>query len=176
MHPNTDITADFTLYSLNTEALAVLAEHHIHRAAISIEDDGENIRQRLNNWPAQISPQIILYKDTPLFIAEACSLTALHQGCPTAAICGYRTLEIENPKGERFFVAHESCKSIVYGQKAFAIAQHRSRLEKMGCGDFRIDFLTRDYTAEAIQKVLGGIWQETVLPLTHSANFERELI
>lgn len=172
----TDLTADFTLYTLNTEALLSLAEHHISQAALSIEDDLSNIKDRLRNWPAGIRPVSILYKDTPLFIAEACSLTALHQGCPSAAVCGYRSLEIENDKGERFFVAHESCKSIVYGQKAYAISQHRPRLQELGCADFRIDFLTRNYTPQAIEQILSLISREEQVPDTHTANFERVLL
>jgi len=33
-------------------------------------------------------------------MAEACSLTALHGGCPSAKVCGYRQLEIENAEGK----------------------------------------------------------------------------
>jgi putative protease len=100
----------------------------------------------------------------------------LHQGCPTATVCGYRTLEIENDEGERFFVAHESCKSIVYGKEAFAVSDHRRRLMELGVADFRVDFLTREYKAEALTAVLDGIREGYKLPETHNANFERELL
>jgi putative protease len=171
-----DLSSDFTLYALNTEAALSLAENNIKRVCLSVEDDLPSIRSKLRNWPTVATPQVILYKDTPLFIAEACSLTALHHGCPTASVCGYRTLEIENDEGERFFVAHESCKSIVYGKEAFSVSEHRSRLMELGVRDFRIDFLTRAYSAEALTEVLDGIRQGCKLPETHSANFERELL
>jgi putative protease len=171
-----DLSSDFTLYALNTEAALSLAENHVKRVSLSVEDDLPSIRSKLRNWPAAATAQVILYKDTPLFIAEACSLTALHHGCPTASVCGYRTLEIENDEGERFFVAHESCKSIVYGKEAFAVAEHRTRLMELGVRDFRIDFLTRVYSTLEITDVLDGIRQGYKLPETHSANFERELL
>jgi putative protease len=171
-----DLGSDFTFYALNTEAALTLAENNVKRVCLSVEDDLPSIRSKLRNWPGSTEPQVILYKDTPLFIAEACSLTALHHGCPTASVCGYRTLEIENDEGERFFVAHESCKSIVYGKEAFAVSDHRRRLMELGVRDFRVDFLTREYTPEAMTDILDGIREAYKLPETHGANFERELL
>ncbi|MEI6398546.1 MAG: hypothetical protein WCO71_07245, partial [Pseudomonadota bacterium] len=113
----------------------------------------------------------ILYKDTPLFVAEACSLTALHNGCPTSKVCGYRTLEIENSKGERFFVAHEGCKSIVYGKDAYAISGQRQRLMDFGVESFRIDFLTRDYDQQALSAIVMAVTRDETIPGTHTANF-----
>lgn len=171
-----DLAADFTLYALNTEAALTLTEQNVKRVCLSVEDDLPSMRSKLRNWPEEAQPQVILYKDTPLFIAEACSLTALHHGCPTASVCGYRTLEIENDEGERFYVAHESCKSIVFAKEAFAISDHRRRLMELGVGNFRVDFLTREYSAKAITDILDGIREGYKLPETHGANFERELL
>lgn len=172
-----DISSDFTLYALNTEAVKVASDIGVRTVALSIEDDRTSLQEKLDHWPASSAkPQVILYKDTPLFIAEACSLTALHGGCPTAAACGYRTLEIENDEGERFFVAHESCKSIVYGAKAFALSEHQEELMAFGVDNFRIDFLTREYTAEHLALVLRGIHKGEKIAETHAANYERILL
>ena len=172
-----DLSSDFTLYVLNTEAAVAAQDLGLKTLALSIEDDRGSIEEKLEHWPnAGLKPQVILYKDTPLFIAEACSLTALHGGCPTAAVCGYRTLEIENDEGERFFVAHESCKSIVYGAKAFSLSQHRRELSAFGVEDFRIDFLTREYTGEHLQSVLRQIAKAETVAETQTANYERSLL
>ncbi|MFW7379037.1 MAG: peptidase U32 family protein [Oligoflexus sp.] len=172
-----DIASDFSLYALNSEALAEYVDLGISKSALSIEDDADNIQNKLRRWPSlALKPQVILYKDTPLFIAEACSLTALHNGCPTAKVCGYRTLEIANDAGERFFVAHESCKSIVYGADAFAITQDQKRLLEWGVQDFRLDFLTREYTAEALFAVLEAAKKSQRLAGTYPGNFERQLL
>ncbi len=172
-----DLSGDFTLYGLNTEAILSLSELGLRRCALSVEDDALSLQDKLTRWPeAAGEPQLILYKDTPLFIAEACSLTALHQGCPTAKVCGYRTLEIANEENERFFVAHESCKSIVYGEEAFAWTQHRPALEKQGVRLFRADFLTRLYSADDLHRILSAIEAGSRLAGTQSANFSRELL
>ena len=87
-----DVASDFTSYALNSSATRLWRELGVSRVALSVEDDLNNIRSQM----AALSPaerreiQAIIYKDTPLFIAEACSLTALHNGCPGSNACGYR--------------------------------------------------------------------------------------
>ena len=149
---------------------------NISSSCISVEDDIDNIIAKLNRWPEKIEPIGIVYKDTPLFIAEACSLTALHDGCPTAEVCEYRDLEVENAQGEKFIVAHESCKSIVYGKSAFGISQHQNILMKHGISKFRIDFLTKKYSEANLHNVLNAIMLRSKVESTHPVNFERVLL
>ena len=172
----THLQSDFTLFSLNKMAVQSIAEQGVKSVCLSLEDDHENLKSLLNQWPQGTAPLVILYKDTPLFIAESCSLTALHGGCPTAAVCGYRTLEIENDEGEQFFAAHENCKTVVYGKEAFSLTQHRKTFESWGVRHFRIDFLTRPYTPEAINGILTCTFLGKPVSQTHSANFERRLL
>jgi len=172
-----DLSSDFTLYALNREASRHWQTQGIRTAALSIEDDATNLTSHLENWPdAAMQPQVILYKDTPLFIAEACTLTALHKGCPTAKVCGYRSLEIENAEGERFHVAHESCKSIVYGQRAFSWTHRLHDFRKLGVSRFRIDFVTRPYTEASITDIILKALHGQNVANTHEANFARTLL
>ena len=174
----TDLASDFSLYALNSTTSTLWSEQGASKITLNIEDDAENIREhaaRLTD-KQRTGLQAILFKDTPLFIAEACSLTALHDGCPTAKVCGYRTLEIENPKGEVFFVAHESCKSIVYAKEAFSITHRQNTLLAAGIANFRFDFLTRAYDHEQINQVLDAGLHSRVIPGTHTANFDRRLL
>lgn len=170
------IAGDFTLYALNSLAAKELHELGLSRLALSVEDDRMNLEKHLPQWPEDLDPQAIVFKDTPLFIAEACSLTALHNGCPTSKVCGYRTLEIENEDGERFFVAHEQCKSIVYGKKPYSITQRIPALEQLGVRNMRADFLTRPYSPDQITEVLRRMAAHTSVPETHEANYSRSLL
>jgi putative protease len=171
------ISTDFSCYSLNSVAVDFWSKMNIERVALSIEDDAKNIEALLNQWPnTQITPQLIVYKDSPLFIAEACSLTALHNGCPTAKVCGYRTLEIENSKGERFHVAHESCRSIVYGERAFSLTGlHQGLSQKYPINELRLDFLTRKYGFEDFSAIINSATQGRVAANTHSGNYTGSL-
>ncbi|MEN9810873.1 MAG: hypothetical protein RLZZ488_2440 [Pseudomonadota bacterium] len=172
----TSFSSDFTLYSLNQAAAAEWAERGVERITLSVEDDFKNISSLLSGFPSSASAQVILYKDTPLFIAESCSLTALHNGCPTNKVCGYRTLEIQNDEGEIFYVAHESCKSIVYAKKPFALSQKLNLLRNTGAQHFRADFLTRLYDKESLQKIVKALLTDEAIGETHSANFNRTLL
>ena len=192
--PDVDITTDFTLYSLNSQASAVWAQTlGASRIALSVEDDKENLKAHMQAWPRAVgaaagvgaetvSPQYILYKDVPLFMAEACSLTALHGNtCPGSKVCGYRTLSIENEQGEKFEVAHEHCKSIVYSANAQSLVHRQKDLLEMGIRDFRLDFLTRKYGKEQLFEVLDGALRREEgdgepLPNTHVANMDRTLL
>ena len=173
-----DIASDFTLYALNSVATRFWQTQGIKQICMSIEDDYANMRAHLSQLSSAelTTVQVILYKDTPLFIAEACSLTALHGGCPTAKVCGYRTLIVENPKGERFHVAHESCKSIVYGDQAFSWTAHQAELAALGVQRFRLDFLTRPYDEEGLGRVLRAASKRIKVATTHAANFDRILL
>ena len=91
-------------------------------------------------------------------------------------MCGYRTLEVENPSGERFLVAHELCKSIVYAKEAYSITHRQSALLELGVRDFRLDFLTRPYDRAELGRVLRAAWKMQKLEGTHSANFDRRLL
>lgn len=184
---NVDLASDFPLYALNHEATAVWArELRPSRVALSVEDDADNLRAQLQRWPtaaveAGAEPQYILYKDVPLFLAESCSLTALHGGCPGSKACGYRTLSIENDAGEQFEVAHEHCKTVVYGKDAQSLVHRQTDLLQMGVSRFRLDFLTRNYDAPAFTQVLDAALRREAtdrrpLPNTHVANFDRRLL
>ncbi|WP_159455617.1 U32 family peptidase [Pseudobacteriovorax antillogorgiicola] len=176
-YETSDMVSDFTLYSLNTAAVEELGALGLKRVCLSVEDDETSIMTKLQSWPEiGVQAEVILYKDTPLFIAEACSLTALHHGCPTAKVCGYRTLEVENDEGEQFLIAHESCKSIVYGKQAYSISHYRERLQAAGVGCFRIDFLTRPYDQKGFTNVLNSCLTGSKVADSHAANYSRELL
>lgn len=175
--PKTDLSSDFTLYALNSSATESIAELGVQHVALSIEDDHRNMHAQLKKWNhSLVRPQVILFKDTPLFIAESCSLTALHNGCPTSAVCGYRTLEIQNDEGEIFYVAHENCKSVVFGKKSFSLAHKLQSFHSWGVQHFRVDFLTRMYETHQIVEVLDSCIRGDSIPQTHSAHFSASLL
>lgn len=170
-----NLSADFTLYTLNHFAAKELSGLGFQSATLSIEDDLHNLKPLLSNWQ-NLEPRLIIFKDTPLFIAEACSLTALHNGCPTGKVCGYRTLHIEDENGERYFVAHESCKSIVYGERAFSIVHELETIKSLGIETIRLDFLTRPYNEEAAKNVFSSAQSVIKITNTHTANFRGKLL
>ncbi len=72
-----EFSGDFMLYGLNRAAVSFWRDHGFKSICLSIEDDLEDMTSLMSHWPEKIEPVSIVYKDTPLFMAEACSLTAL---------------------------------------------------------------------------------------------------
>jgi len=170
-----DISADFAIYALNHEAIGQIKDLGFSKVTLSVEDDRPNI-QELAQSKALNSLKVILFKDIPLFIAESCSLTALHNGCPTSKVCGYRTLEIEGEDKEIYEVHHELCKSIVLNKKPMSLFPYITDLENLGLSHFQVDFLTKKYSFdEALEIYQSGIKGRDVKDTT-SSNFLKKLL
>ena len=95
-----------------------------------------------------------------------------------ADVCGYRTLIVRNDEGEKYHVAHESCKSIVSCAVTSPTQyQKLNELADLGVKEFRrFDFLTRPYSDGEIQRVVSSCVESTAISKTHNANFRRELL
>ncbi|MFZ4773175.1 MAG: U32 family peptidase [Chlamydiia bacterium] len=170
-----DITADFSLYALNEEAILQLLDLGFSTITLSVEDDRTNLTELLRVADRK-KIKLILYKDIPLFIAESCSLTALHNGCPTSKVCGYRTLLIQGEDGEQYEVYHELCKSIVLSKKPMSLSAHKKELEKAGVHQFQFDFLTKKVSfAEAMEVYQKGI-EGVEIDNTTDVNYLKKLL
>jgi putative protease len=170
-----DIVADFALYALNIEALNQLKSMGFSKATVSIEDDKDNIFGLLQSVHRDFL-KVILFKDIPLFIAESCSLTALHNGCPTSKVCGYRTLEIEGEDNERYEVYHELCKSVVLSKTPFSLFSHLEELKTAGASSFQLDFLTKEYSFEGALKIYTNGLKNIAIPPFTTSNFTTKLL
>lgn len=174
--PDALLHADFSLYHLNTWAWRALDEMGISgRFTLSLEDDKPNMEALL----AAVDParfEVIAYTDTPLFVAEACSLAALYGGCPGAKVCGHETLQIENEHGDRFQVRHDRCRSVVIGDNALSWSGQLKWFRARGVHHFRADFTTRDYDLAAVTRILAALRDDRALPQTHTENLDRILL
>lgn len=167
-----EIATDHYLYALHSQAARFYSEAGASVVTLAVEQDAADAEHLMARWPWDgAQPQAILFKDVPLFLAEACTLTALHHGCPGSKVCGYRTLDIVSRTGEKFQVAHEECKSVVYGRDAWYVGDLRSRHEAWGIKRFRLDFLTRDYPADRVEEVVRSAVGMGPVSGTHRAHF-----
>jgi putative protease len=170
-----DVTGDFAVYALNSVAVEQILDLGFSKCTLSIEDDKENLKNLLP-YVDSSKVKAILYKDTPLFIAESCSLTALHNGCPTSKVCGYRTLVIEGEDKEQYEVHHELCKSFVLSKKAHSWTQHKKQLTEWGISHFQFDFLTRHYTFDEAKTIFLKGKSGEIIKNTTDGNFNKKLL
>lgn len=168
--------ADFSLYHINSWAVQAMVDKGIDgRLTLSLEDDRDNMAALLAaNDPGRF--EVIAYTDTPLFIAEACSLAALYGGCPGTKTCGHEVLHIENEHGDRFQVRHDRCRSTVIGDRALSWSGHLQWFADKGVRNFRMDFTVRDYSASEIQTKVDSMLSDRAILQTHTENLERTLL
>ncbi len=173
---NIHIHADFSLYHINTWAVEALEKMGVDgKFTLSLEDDRPNMQALLETVdPSRF--EVIAYTDTPLFIAEACSLAALYGGCPGAKVCGHETLEIENEHGDRFQVRHDRCRSTVIGDQALSWSGSLQWFQNLGVRAFRADFTVRDYSLDQIRQIMDALEKDREIGHTHSENLDRILL
>ena len=170
------IHADFSVYHMNTWACRALRSSGVNgRLTLSLEDDRPNMEALLK----AVDPshfEVIAYTDTPLFIAEACSLAALYGGCPGTKTCGHETLHIENEHGDRFQVRHDRCRSTVIGDNALSWSGNLGWFKDLGVGYFRADFTVRPYSAGQVEEIMANLEADRFISKTHSENLDRILL
>ena len=101
----------------------------VSRFALSPEDGFANVR---NLW-TEFGPRavLIVYQDTPQFLAESCAYANLIGGCPGKANCRFESMEMVSSHGERVTALDYHCRTIVLNQGPFCL---RTRLEGIGEG------------------------------------------
>ncbi len=146
----------------------------VTRFALSPEDGLENLRPML----AEFGPQavLIVYQDTPMFMAESCAYANLIGGCPGKANCKFESMEMVSSHGEKVTALDYHCRTIVLNQGPFCLAPRLKDLAAVGAVALRMDFLYRKYEpAEVVQR-----WRTVRagrgVPGGHAANFDRGIL
>jgi hypothetical protein len=87
------------VYVLNRLAARQLLDMGVSRFTRSPEDGLENIRPLLAEFGERAV--LVVYQDTPLFLAESCAYANLIGGCPGKANCRFESMELASSHGER---------------------------------------------------------------------------
>ncbi|MDR0868501.1 MAG: hypothetical protein LBP75_08550 [Planctomycetota bacterium] len=162
-----DIAADWSLYAANSAALEFLRGQGVSRFTASPEDDAENLRALLKS--AGDALQVIVYQDSPLFIAEPCARAAW-QKCP----CGGEPQSIAAARGgQNFTLLTEHCRSTVINDAPFSLSEFLPQLRDYGLQKARVDFTYRRYDAAAAKILWQRIKNGETLAGTHAGNFRR---
>ncbi len=169
-----DVATDWSIYALNRAAAAQILAMGVTRFALSPEDGKANVRSLL----AEFGPRavLIVYQDTPLFVAESCAYANLIGGCPGKANCRFEQMEMVSAHGERVTALDYHCRTVVLNQGPFCLSGRLPELAQAGAVSVRADFVYRPYTpAEVVERwrlIRGG----RPVPGGHAANFDRGLL
>jgi hypothetical protein len=175
--PNTgplDLATDWSVYVVNRLAAEMLRQSGVRRLTLSPEDGLENLRSLL----AELGPRatVIVYQDTPQFLAESCAYANLIGGCPGKANCRFESMEMVSSHGEKVMALDYHCRTIVLNQGPFCLATRLRDLAAAGAEYLRADFLYRRYEPEEVRRVWRLIRAGRPVPGGHAANFDRGML
>ncbi len=169
-----DIVADWPLYTLSRETARTWLEQGCSRVTLSVEDGIENMRAILTEFGADAD--VVIYQDTPLFVAESCVYANMLGHCPGRAYCGFHEMTMKNSYGEEFLAVDHHCRTLIMGKEAFAIAHRAQELQRAGASRFRIDFVNRKFKGEEVRAICESAMRSQSIPTTNEGNWSRTLL
>jgi putative protease len=142
-----ELTTDYRLFSLNSQALLTWQELGCTRATLYIEDDRENISKLLSS-DLKITRGTLLYAQVPV-ITSKIAIKEIKGEAPLAS-----------DRGDIYSVKVKDRLTVVSAQTPFALTQYRNELRQMGCGSYLLDLShlmpeERERALEAYRKALG---------------------
>jgi hypothetical protein len=169
-----DLSADWSLYVLNRQAAAQLTSMGVTRFALSPEDGLANMRSLLAEFGARAV--VIVYQDTPLFLAESCAYANLIGGCPGKANCRFESMDMVSSFGERVTALDYHCRTIVINEDVFCLSDRLPELAEAGAISLRADFVYRAYQAEDVRDRWRRLRSGRALAGGHAANIARGVL
>jgi U32 family peptidase len=142
-----ELSTDYRLFSLNSQALLSWQELGVVRASLYIEDDRSNISQLLAS-DLKIKRAVLLYSQVPV-ITSKIAIKEIKGDAP-----------LTSDRNDVYAVKVKDRLTVVNAQTPFALTQYRNELRTMGCGSFLLDLShlmpeERDRALEAYRKALG---------------------
>lgn len=138
LEEKTDITADWSLYTMNTQAALKWREQHIEQFVLSPEDDAQNVFDLIAKLgSAAIVP---VYQHTPLMISAT---------KPEAA-----SNEVTDRSERAFRIETNGREFVLTSKDAYSLTEQLDDLKAFGARNFRIDLSYGiDSPQEAIELV-----------------------
>ena len=119
---------------------------------------------------------VIVYQDTPLFLAESCAYANLIGGCPGKANCRFESMDMVSSHGERVTALDYHCRTIVLNQGPFCLSTRLDDLAKAGAVSLRADFAYRRYEPGEVRDLWRRLRAGKPVPGGHAANFDRGIL
>jgi putative protease len=121
-----DISTDYRLFSLNSQALLLWQELGASAATLYIEDDAVNMSELLAA-DLPISRRVLVYGKVPV-ITSKIVIRDIKSDAP-----------IVSDRGDGYQVTVKDGLTVVTANQRFSLTGYRSRLHEMGCDSFVID-------------------------------------
>ena len=169
-----DLSTDWPIYVINRLAAEQVLALGATRFVLSPEDGFANARSLWSEFGARAV--LIVYQDTPQFLAESCAYANLIGGCPGKANCQFESMEMVSSHGERVTAIDYHCRTIVLNQQPFCLSQRLPELAKAGAMSLRADFLYRNYDPAMLRDRWRLMRAGRAISGGQSANFDRGIL
>ena len=153
---NSNITADWPLYAMNSLAAIHWLETGASRVTACPEHNSENIAELASILGPRLT--IPLYQDTVLAYSAACAMASINGSCPGKSACSFTSMTLTNSKGNELLAFNDSCTTVILNSMPLDLASCGRRFADAGARHFRADFLYRDH---APVKVLAA-WRNLI--------------
>jgi U32 family peptidase len=157
------------VYAVNRAAARQALAMGAERFTLSPEDGLENVCSLLNQFDAQAT--LVVYQDTPQFLAESCAYANLIGGCPGKANCLFEQMDLTSSYGEKLLAVDCHCRTIVVYREAFCLAPFLKQLRAAGARHLRADFLYRPYQPPQVVEIWRRLRAGQEVPGTQAACF-----
>jgi putative protease len=169
-----DLATDWSVYAINRLAARQLMKLGVSRFVLSPEDGFANVRSLLAEFGSRAV--LIVYQDTPLFLAESCAYANLIGGCPGKANCRFESMDMTSSHGEKVTALDYHCRTIVLNQGPFCLSTRLAELRAVGARSLRVDFIYRSYEPAEVRRRWRLVRAGRPVPRGHAANFDRGLL
>ena len=169
-----DLATDWSVYVLNRLAAVQLMDMGVSRFALSPEDGRANWKDLLAEFGSRAV--LIVYQDTPLFLAESCAYANLIGGCPGKANCNFQSMDMVSSHGEKVTAIDYHCRTIVLNQGPFCLSTRLGDIARAGAVSLRADFIYRPYEAHEVRAQWRRVRAGQAVPGGHAANMDRGIL
>ncbi|MEI6807920.1 MAG: U32 family peptidase [bacterium] len=168
-----NLATDWSVYVLNRAAALQVLELGASRFILSPEDDFENIRELLSEFPEQAT--LLMYQDTPLFISENCpkanagGCTGGRRTCPDASS------DLLSSAREEVSVLNHECRTVVISDRPFNLVSLLGEIKNSGARHLCADFSWKPYGPAQVADILKTLRSGVSNMPGHTGNMERKL-
>jgi putative protease len=151
-----EISLDYRLFSLNSQAMLAWKELGADAVTLYVEDDAENTAMLLRA-AVPVGKRVLLYSEIPL-ITSKIRIKDVRGDAP-----------VVSDRGDEYTVRIQDGLTVVVPRRRFSLSGHKAKLQGMGCASFVVDLSheSRDHW----KRILTACARGEVLPDTSEFNF-----
>ena len=169
-----DLTADWSLYTMNRQAAEQWIELGVCRFVLSPEDDERNMLDLVSLFGPQAIVPVFQY--TPLFISE--SKPVLQAPLPGQGTARQRPRPpppavIVSKSGDSYAIRAEGGRTIICSERPFCLSGHLAGLRKAGACRFRVDLAGAPQRGGELTRLWRALQRDEEIPGSHRGNFRR---